>query len=142
MAENSKTTGDKPFDPEEVRKAFGTLRGRVTRVETRLAGTEELVKRAQRIALSAEHRADESRLDAHAAEVKIQTCRLDYESTWRFLQKALEDIVALRGRLRVLEDANGTDPGADPESGVEGDRDRDVGSGGARAHAHVDLSSP
>ena len=138
MAENEET---KPLDPEEVRRAFRALQGTVARVEERLDGMDESVRRAQRLALTAEHRADESRLDAHAAEVKIQTCRLDYESTWRFLQKALEDIVALRGRLRVLEDANGTDPGADPESGVEGDRDRDVGSGGARAHAHVDLPS-
>ena len=113
------TDETKPLDPQEVRKAFGTLRGRVTRVETRLAGTSELVKRAQRIALSAERRADMSRLDAHSAEVKAVTCKLDMDNSWRFVQKALEDIVALSGRVKVLEDANSKGPGGDSGSGDE-----------------------
>ena len=118
----------KTFDPEEVRKAFGALRGRVTRLENRLAGTDEVAKRARDIAHSAEHRADDCRLDCHAAEVKATTCKLDMDSSWRFLQKALEDIVALRGRVRMLENANGATAGGDPKGSDGGDEHRDTGA--------------
>ena len=114
---------DKPLDPEELRKAFGTLRGKVTRLDNRLAETNDLVIRAQRLALSAERRADASRLDAHAAEVKALNCKLGMDNMWTMLQKVLEDVQALRGRLRELEDANVSDTDRGPDSGSEGHRD-------------------
>ena len=117
MAQEGETKDDRPFDPEEVRRAFGTLSARVTGVEDRLTELEELVRRAQRLALSAERRADVSRLDAHAAEVKAVTCKLDMDNSWRFTQKALEDIVSLSGRVRMLEDADRTSARGDPEGG-------------------------
>ena len=106
----------KPLDPEEVRAAFGSLR-------RALKGTSEMAVRAQRLALSAERRADESRLDAHAAEVQAKTCKLDSDSYWRFLSRTMEDLVALRGRIRVVENALGV--GSDRDSGGGDDTDGD-----------------
>ena len=114
----------KPLDPSKVRSEFGSLKRGVTRLQARLSGTDEIAKRAQRLARSAERRADESRLDAHAAECQAKVIKLDNEGVWRILNKALEDIIALRGRVKELEDANQQTAGRGDAGGDGGAGDR------------------